>query len=85
MESLVVSALAGAAGANAGAVVLRELNLGLFGNTVTGIIAGLLVTLAGPWLGLAFASAGILQGMAASASVGAVTMAALGFAYNRMI
>ncbi len=85
MESLVVSALAGAAGANVGAVVLRELNLGLFGNTVTGLTAGLLVIPAGSWLGLDFASAGMVQAVAASASAGAVAMAALGFVYDRMI
>lgn len=85
MEGLVAPAIAGIFGANVGALVLGELNLGLLGNSVAGIIAGFLLVTAGPWIGLDVAGMAMLQKLALSGSAGAIAMAVAGFAYNRLI
>ncbi len=85
MEELVAPAIAGIFGANVGALILGELNLGLLGNSVAGIIAGFLLVAAGPWIGLDVAGMAMLQKLALSGSAGAIAMAVAGFAYNRLI
>ena len=85
MEGFVAPAIAGIVGANAGALILDELNLGLLGNTVAGIAAGFLLVAAGPWIGLDVAGMAMLQKLALSGSAGVIAMAVAGFAYNRFI
>ena len=85
MEGLVAPAIAGIVGANVGALVLGELNLGLLGNSVAGIVAGCLLVAAGPWIGLDVAGLAMLQKLVLSGSAGAIAMAIAGFAYNRLI
>lgn len=85
MEGLVAPAVAGIVGANAGALILGELNLGLLGNSVAGIVGGCLLVAAGHWIGLDVAGMAMLQKLALSGSAGAIAMALTGFAYNRLI
>ena len=85
MEGLVTPAIAGIVGANVGALILGELNLGLLGNSVAGIVAGFLLVAVGHWIGLDVAGMAMLQKLALSASAGVIAMALAGFAYNRLI
>ena len=85
MEGLVAPVIAGIVGANVGALILGELNLGLLGNTVAGIVAGILLVAAGHWIGLDVSGMAMLQKLALSGSAGAIAMAVAGFAYNRLI
>ena len=85
MEGLIAPAIAGIVGANVGALILGELNLGLLGNSVAGFIAGCVLAAAGPWIGLDVAGMVMLQKLALTGSAGAVAMAVAGFAYNRLI
>ena len=82
MELFVLSAIAGVVGANAGAVVLKDLNLGLFCNSIAGVAAGCILVLGAPWIGLDLETMGLLRKVALSGSSGVIAMAIAGLVYN---
>ena len=80
MESVLAPVLAGVFGANAGAFVLKDLNLGILGNVVAGALAGALVAvgnLNGPHLAT-------VPVAAAAALAGAAAMSIVGLVINRL-
>ena len=85
LEGLVAPAIAGIVGANAGAFVLNELNLGLLGNSVAGIAASCLLVAVAPWFDLDVIAMGLLTKIVLSGIAGVIAMAAAGLAYNRLI
>ena len=84
MDGLLIPALAGMAGANASALVLKNLNLGLLGNSVAGLIGGIAVSVLISRLDISAPATPVLFELLATAAGGALLMAAAGIACNRI-